>query len=224
MGPGAEVRSIRAIGGMRVRSLALIRTCPAVSSGSPHLTAARHCDRASVDHRARHRSSAKFSVRFPADVGKLARFPASLRRTLRTVTPKKPWNEKSPWGTTRAYGEWRAIDRDSRVFLDLTTTVMAQRFEALWAEIGARPGDPDGPDQIDIFDHEVKIQPTDYFWMLGAAVLRDAVTAFDVYLEEVGSELRHDWKMKPGWSPPFDKMAEYFDSELGLDVGTAQVK
>ena len=127
------------------------------------------------------------------------------------------------WDTTRAFGEWRAIDRDSRVFLDLTTKVMTDRFEALYAEIGARPGDPDA-EQIDIFDREVEIQPTDYFWMIGAAVVRDAVTAFEVYLEEVGTELRHDWKLKPGWSPFFGNMAVYFDSELGLDVDTARVK
>ncbi len=125
------------------------------------------------------------------------------------------------WDTTRAFGEWRAIDHDSRVFLELTTTVMSERFDVLWKEIGERPGDPDGYDEvIDIFDREVKIQPIDYHWMLEAAVVRDAVTAFEVYLEKVGSELGHDWKAKDGKSPFWDSMTKYFATELGLTIET----
>ncbi|WP_063010647.1 hypothetical protein [Nocardia nova] len=129
------------------------------------------------------------------------------------------------WDTTRAFGEWRAIDHDSRVFLELTTTVMNERFDALWKEIGERPGDPDGYDEvIDIFDREVKIQPIDYHWMLEAAVVRDAVTAFEVYLEKVGSELGHDWKMKDGKSPFWDSMTKYFATEFGLTIETERTK
>ncbi len=128
------------------------------------------------------------------------------------------------WATTRAFGEWRAIDRDLRVFLDLTSKVMDQRFDALWTEIGERPGDPDGPEMIDIFDQEVQIQPIDYHWILGAAVVRDAVTAFEVYLEKVGAELGHTWNVAAHKSPFWDTVVKYFATELGLDVEPARVK
>ncbi|MGW5924258.1 hypothetical protein ACWFPY_35140 [Nocardia fluminea] len=139
------------------------------------------------------------------------------------VATRRAWNAKSAWDTTRAFGEWRAVDQDLRVFLDLTTKVMNERFDALWTEIGERPGDPDGPDMIDIFDREVRIQPIDYDWILRAAVVRDAVTAFEVYLEKVGTELGHNWNVGAEKSPGWNSMVEYFDTELGLDVKPARV-
>ncbi|WP_063047917.1 hypothetical protein [Nocardia pseudovaccinii] len=140
------------------------------------------------------------------------------------MTTQRTWNEKSLWNTTRAFVEWRSVDRDLRAYLTLNTELMTKRFEAMWTEIGERPGDPDGPEWIDIFDHEVEIQPSDYHWMLNASVVREAVTAFEVYLEKTGTEVGHDWKVAESQSPRWGQLKAFFRKELSIVVDTTTVQ
>jgi hypothetical protein len=106
---------------------------------------------------------------------------------------------------------------------------MDERYYDLWDEIGARPGTKDGPDQPDVFTREVDgLWPDDYYWMLRAAVIRDAVTAFEVYLEKATGEVlgRHGyaWKLKPGHTPRWDQLVKFTSGYLGVTVDSDPVR
>jgi hypothetical protein len=139
----------------------------------------------------------------------------------------RAWNE-SHGVVTRAFDGWRIIDSDIRRFLTLSTRWMDERYNALWEEIGARPATEYDSDQSDVFHREVGgLWPDDYQWMLQAAVIRDAVTAFEVYLEEVSSEVLHyhgyAWKLKPGHTPRWDQFVK-LTGYMGVTVDTDQVR
>lgn len=145
------------------------------------------------------------------------------------VASAQPWNERHFCSTTRAFAEWRTADCDLRAFYTLSLKWMNERFDAKWDEIGALPGDPDGPEQIDVYEREVGINSYVYDWMLGGAVVRDAVTAFEVYLEKVAGEiLAHqdrEWKAwAKGRSPAYFDVVEALRSELNVDIDTEAVK
>jgi hypothetical protein len=144
------------------------------------------------------------------------------------VRDKRAWNE-SLGVVTRAFERWRFTESDIRRFLTLTTRWMDERYQDLWDEIGAQPGSEDGPDQSDVFDGAVDgLWPEDYYWMLRAAVVRDAVTAFEVYLEKATSEVLRfhgrAWKLKPGRTPRWENLARFTSEYLGVSVDTNPVR
>lgn len=94
------------------------------------------------------------------------------------------WN--GTWVHTDAFDEWRDIDQDIRAFLVLTHDWSTKGYEAAWEEAGNTPAWDDGPELDAIFSQKVGgLWPHDHEWMLLAAVVRDSVTAFEVYLEKV---------------------------------------
>lgn len=138
------------------------------------------------------------------------------------------WNESSGV-VTRAFDRWRITDSDIRKFLALTTRWMDERYQQLWDEIAARPGTDDGPELSDVFSKDVDdLWPEDYHWMLLAATVRDAVTAFEVYLEKATSQVlgRHGyaWKVKPGRTPRWDQLVKFLSGYLGVTVDTDPVR
>jgi len=143
-------------------------------------------------------------------------------------TRRVGWSDQPFGSTTRAFDEWRLVDGDLRTFLSLTTKWMDERFASLWREIGERPGDPEGPDHYDVFYDEVGIDSSDYHWILRAAVVRDAVSAFEIYLEKASEEVlrraRLQWKLRGGRSPNYNDIVEFYRSQLGVDVGTTEVR
>ena len=144
------------------------------------------------------------------------------------MSDDRAWNE-SLGVVTRAFDRWRLADSDIRKFLTLTTRWMDERYNDLWDEIGARPGAVDGPDQSDVFTREVDgLWPDDYHWMLQVAVIKDAVTAFEVYLEKATSEVRgrHGiaWKVKPGHTPRWDELVKFTSGYLGVTVDSDPVR
>ncbi|MFF3058314.1 hypothetical protein [Streptomyces sp. NPDC057909] len=107
------------------------------------------------------------------------------------------WNESA--GTvSRAFDEWLHSERNIRAFLRLSTAWSERGYDSSWSraeESFAAVFDPDrhyGDEHVDIFDSSVGgLWPTDYTWMLQAATLKDAVTAFEVYLEKALEEALH---------------------------------
>lgn len=138
------------------------------------------------------------------------------------------WNEGL--GTvTLAFDEWRMIDDDMRTFLALTTRWMDERYEQVWNKLSSQPGSEDGPDLPDRFYRAVNgLEPLDYHWMLQAAVVRDAVSAFEVYLEKAGDEVlrRHGytWKVQLGRTPMWPDMVTFFANQLDFEVDTDHVQ
>lgn len=136
------------------------------------------------------------------------------------------WNEG--FGTvTRAFDEWRMTDSDLRAFLALTTRWMDERYEQVWNELGKQPGSEDGTELPDLFHRAVDgLEPLDYHWMLQAAVVRDGVSAFEVYLEKAGTEVLHrhgyTWKARLGRTPKLGVMIAFFSNQLEVDTDRVQ--
>ena len=141
---------------------------------------------------------------------------------------RKGWNEG--FGTTtRSFDEWRTTDSEIRAFLALTTRWMQERYEQVWQEVSELPGSDDGPDLYDVFSRAVDdLEPLDYHWMLQASVVRDGVSAFEVYLEKAGAQVLrkhgYTWKVRLGHTPRWLDMAGFFSNHLDIEVDTDRVK
>ncbi|MFF7764290.1 hypothetical protein [Streptomyces griseorubiginosus] len=100
------------------------------------------------------------------------------------------WNEDS--GTvSRAFDDWKWNDRENRAFLRLSAQWSDKAYQQTWDEAQesfAARFDPDrhyGDEHVDMFDDAVDgLWPTAYTWITEASVVKNAVTAFEVYLEK----------------------------------------
>jgi hypothetical protein len=134
------------------------------------------------------------------------------------------------WGrgfgsSTVAFDEWHLVDSDLRAYLDLTTRWMNERFNQTWDEVGRQPAHDDSPEQIDVFHQAVGgLLPGDFDWMLQASVIRDAVSAYEVYLEKAGEELAHGaWRVQPGKSPRWPDIVSFYDARLGVNLASDRI-
>ncbi len=130
------------------------------------------------------------------------------------------WDEGA--GTvSRSFSEWLLTDGDQRAFLRLGLVFAGQAYDRIWKEAGGEPGDPDGPEQIDIFEERVHgLHQHDYTWMHCSGVLRDAVTSFEVYLEKAREEiLMHQGKpvATPERAPYYRSLEEFFEG-IGVKI------
>lgn len=97
---------------------------------------------------------------------------------------------------TRAFDGWKTTDADIRAYLVLSRRWIDKAYRETWDEAqrefaGRFDPDRDDPDDyVDVFHDKVSgLWAKDYFWMLRSSVLRDAVTAFEVYAEKSLNEL-----------------------------------
>ncbi|MFB6887734.1 hypothetical protein ACFCX4_00255 [Kitasatospora sp. NPDC056327] len=99
------------------------------------------------------------------------------------------WNEDR--GTvTRAFEDWKRTDRQIRAFLKLSMTWSKRAYQATWDQAEddfASVFDPDYDDPADhvnwFHDRVDGLWPHDYEWMLYASAMKDAVSAFDIFME-----------------------------------------
>ncbi|MGW6358693.1 hypothetical protein ACWFR5_26860 [Streptomyces sp. NPDC055092] len=104
------------------------------------------------------------------------------------------WNEAS--GTvSRAFDDWKWNDRENRAFLRLSAQWSGTAYQQTWDEAEASFAerfDPDrhyGDEHVEIFEDAVDgLWPHSYAWITEASVVKNAVTAFEVYLEKVLQE------------------------------------
>jgi hypothetical protein len=136
------------------------------------------------------------------------------------------WNEHAR-RVTRAFSDWLGVERDQRAFLTLGLRFARAAYDRAWQEASEEPGDPDGPDLPDAFHHKVEgFWPHDFEWMLNAAVLRDAVTGYEVYLEKAREEvLAHHGSGTgvPELSPPYWSVVVPFYLQLGINLDRSDV-
>ncbi|MFJ8627497.1 hypothetical protein ACIRD3_32310 [Kitasatospora sp. NPDC093550] len=102
-------------------------------------------------------------------------------------------------GPTAAFEAWESHDRDIRAFISLSTAWSSSGFKAAWQSSaeqhrrrGGRQRELDRGDWIvfNTFDEKVHgLWQHNYAWMLEASALKDAVTAFEIYLEHVLHEV-----------------------------------
>lgn len=124
------------------------------------------------------------------------------------------------------FAEWHFVELDQRAFLDLGLEFSRPAYARLWQESGEEPGYEDGPEQIDVFEDRVHgLHERDYEWMLLAAVLREAVTGFEVYLEKAREEVLHHQDRGveiPSHSPRWGDLVKFF-GKIGAEVETPGV-
>jgi hypothetical protein len=136
------------------------------------------------------------------------------------------WNEEGG-NVTQSFDEWKLVERDLRAFLRLGLQFGAAEYARLWKEAGEEPGWDDGPEQVDTFEAKVdSLWEQDYAWMHLSGVLRDAVSAFEVYLEKAREEVlaHHGYSVVvPERSPSWKQLNTFF-GQLGLAVYTDDVE
>jgi hypothetical protein len=134
------------------------------------------------------------------------------------------WDEAAQ-RVTRAFNDWKLAEPRLRTFLSLGLGFLTEGVERTWEEIGRRPALDDGLAQIDVFDEEVGLYPQDFEWMHAAGVLRDAVSAFEVYLEKAREEVRrahgHDDVVEEQ-APHWGQLRSFF-LDIGVEIQTADV-
>jgi hypothetical protein len=146
----------------------------------------------------------------------------------------------SPWdpeqGTvSRAFDDWQPVDADIRSFLDKTVQWVTAAHNAAWtdAETEARKiFDPERHETdlpVHLYMGKVsRLWPDDHLWMINAAALRDAVTAFEVYLEksanEVISPCGYKFKLSDGRDSPNWWALVKVHRSLGNNVDTRDVR
>lgn len=127
---------------------------------------------------------------------------------------------------SREFNDWMLTDQEQRAFLRLGLRFSTEVYDRLWAEAGNEPGDPDGPDHLETFEAKVDgLHPYEYEWMHNSAVLRDAVTSFEVYLAKAREDLLYHHGHPRGpeeRQPPWAKLREPFEL-LGVDLQTAEL-
>ncbi|MFH9821492.1 hypothetical protein [Streptomyces sp. NPDC017230] len=111
------------------------------------------------------------------------------------------WNEAH--GTvSRAFDDWRQVDAENRAFLKLTSEWSAEAYERKWKQAEEALSDvfdPEvhyGDEHVDMFDDAVGgLWPFSHQWMVEASVLKNGVTAFEVYLEKAAQEVIEGWRV-----------------------------
>lgn len=151
------------------------------------------------------------------------------------------WNEAT--GTvSRAFDDWKWNDRENRAFLRLSAQWSDNAYQQTWDEAEqsfAARFDPDrhyGDEHLEIFEDAVDgLWPHSYAWITEASVVKNAVTAFEVYLEKalqeaLGKSLTMDGKehtiklaAPPKFESPGWKTLVTAHKVLGTEVETDEV-
>lgn len=101
------------------------------------------------------------------------------------------WDEKQG-RVSRAFDEWKLIERDQRTFLRLGLAFATAEYDRLWELSAEEPYIEDGSDQLESFAEKADgLHQPDFDWMHLSGVGRDAVTNFEVYLEKAREEVLH---------------------------------
>lgn len=139
------------------------------------------------------------------------------------------WNESSKAGT-RAFDAWKLVNHDLSAFLNVGLRFVRKGYEDTWEEVGSRPATEDDSDWPDAFEEEVQLLwPHEFEWMFLSAVVKDAVTAFEVYLEAVTDEVLsfHGLAFKrkdPSRSLPWDKLRQFCGTYFAIRLDDTRVK
>jgi len=95
------------------------------------------------------------------------------------------------------YVFWQRDHSDIRSYLIKTNQGMGAWFDSRWAAAEAHANDIFDPDQhdgalvADLFDGEVGVWPEPYFFQLSTAVVKDACTLYELFLETTANAVLH---------------------------------
>jgi hypothetical protein len=130
---------------------------------------------------------------------------------------------------TRAFDDWRLVERDIRAYLEFGLNVMSEAYDKIWDEIANEPSNGEGPELPDVFDDRIAgVWPHEFQWMFLSGGLRDAVTAYEVYLEKALEEvLRHNGRSIAGYtkerSLTWKQLIELYEGALGISLDDDEV-
>lgn len=132
-------------------------------------------------------------------------------------------------GETFALGMWEESLREVDAFVRLSDMWSTEGFDRRWNEIGRRPAHDDSLSTIDRLYDEMGIMPHEYDWMLRSAAIKDLVTAFEVYLDSVGSEMLsrqgYKWDLrKESDSVRYGTVRDFYRDCLKVTIDTAEVR
>ncbi|WP_151775825.1 hypothetical protein [Streptomyces abyssomicinicus] len=111
------------------------------------------------------------------------------------------WSE-AHGSVSRAFDHWRKADAENKAFLKLTGKWSTEAFERQWKQAEdalSEVFDPevhDGDEHVGMFLNAVGgLWPFSHQWMVEASVLKNGVTAFEVYLEKAAQEVLEGWRV-----------------------------
>ncbi|MFA1538588.1 hypothetical protein [Actinomadura monticuli] len=154
------------------------------------------------------------------------------------------WSEETGM-VSRAFDDWRLTDRDIRAFLTLAVQWAERSYQEEWQKAEATLSavfDPDvhyGDEHVDMFHRSVGgLWPDDFEWIIRGTVVKEAVTAFEVYLDKAAQEAldRYRWTDDAGqkhrmvlrklqtWQTPGWDVLVRFHAELGNEIQPERVK
>lgn len=151
---------------------------------------------------------------------------AAARADGFTLPRVSDWNEEQGQ-VSRAFDEWKLIDADQRAFLRLGLEFATREYDRLWKETEQEPYYQGGSELPDAFEAKVDgLYQIDFDWMFLAAVLRDAVTSFEVYLEKAREEVlaHHGQPIQIADDSPYWGPQKRFFRQLGVQIETDEVK
>ena len=137
------------------------------------------------------------------------------------------WDERAG-RVSLSFDNWKLDDKDIRAFFKLTTNWAARQYEDIWNESESAADILTDFNDADFEQRVGGLWPDDYQWILRAATIREAVTAFEVYLEKslgevLACRLRARVKMQPGRSPGWDALVRGHKL-IGVNVSTERVQ
>lgn len=139
------------------------------------------------------------------------------------------WNDNE--GTvSRAFDDWKLVHQDIRAFMRLGLRFSTEAYDAIWERISHEPAEDDSSDIPELFHREVEgLWQNDFKWMLLAAVVKDAVSAFEVYLERGADEvLEHHGlafvRRNPESALYWRELVAFYNDYLGILIETDEVK
>lgn len=130
-----------------------------------------------------------------------------------------PGNEMG--SVTRAWEEWFHVDQDQRTWTDQTLTWAQEHYEREWDVISRSPAHPDGPDPVEmLYDSLGGLMPHEHEWLTLAATIRDAVSAYEVYLSKAFDEVleHHGFVRKQRFATARWNELHEFATILGVDI------
>lgn len=133
------------------------------------------------------------------------------------------------------YVFWQREHQQVRAFLVHTNEGMSKWFDRQWAAANSRADEIFDPEHHDaglaaeLFEQMTDVWPEDFFLQLSAAVIKDAVTLYELFLESLADAVLSRYgvrlattKAEKTWR--WDDCEAFYASYLGIEVATAQIQ
>lgn len=133
------------------------------------------------------------------------------------------------------YVFWQREHQQVRAFLVHTNEGMSDWFDRQWAAANDRADEIFDPERHDaglaaeLFEQATDVWPEDFFLQLSSAVVKDAVTLYELFLELLADEVLSNYGVRLATTQAektwrWDDCVAFYDAYLGVDVATARIQ